>query len=92
MTQWGRSCHRALRSLSRRKRHDYTTTDAAAVVGRVRSKPDEVETDYMTLKLCANGNLHIGFKRQDLVASINRIIAEHKGAVLGHDRRTRKHA
>jgi len=66
--------------------------DAATVVGRVQSKPDEVETDYMTFKLCANGNLHIGFKRQDLVASINRIIAEHKGAVLGHDRRTRKHA
>lgn len=69
-----------------------TMTDAAAVVGRVQSKPDEIETDYMTFKLCVNGNLHIGFKRPDLVASINRIIAEHKGAVLGHDRRARKHA
>ena len=66
--------------------------DAAAVVGRVQSKPDEVETDYMTFKLCANGNLHIGLKRPDLVTSINRIIAEHKGAVLGHDRRARKSA
>jgi hypothetical protein len=66
--------------------------DAAAVVGRVQSKPDETETDYMTFKLCANGNLHIGFKRPNLVAGINRIIAEHKGTVLGHDRRARKTA
>ena len=66
--------------------------DAAAIVGRVERKPTTVETDYLDFKLCANGNLHISFKRPDLVQSINRIIAAHFGATLGHDRRARKSA
>lgn len=66
--------------------------DAAAIVGRVERKPATVETEYLDFKLCANGNLHISFKRPDLVQSINRIIAAHFGATLGHDRRARKAA
>lgn len=67
-------------------------TDAAAEVAKVRQKPAVVETEYFDFKLFKNGNLHIGLKRPDLVNSVNRIIAQHFGATLGHDRRTRKSA
>lgn len=66
--------------------------DAAAVVGSVRNLPATVETDYFTFRLCVNGNLHVGFKRADIVNGVNRIIAQHFGATLGHDRRARKSA
>lgn len=66
--------------------------DAAAVVGDVKGRPAEIETEYFTFKLRANGNLEIGFKRRDLVVKVNCIIAEHFGPVLGYDRRARKSA
>lgn len=66
--------------------------DAAAVVGAARRYPETVETDYFSFKLFKNGNLHITLKRPDLVESVNRIIAEHFGTVIGHDRRKRKAA
>ena len=66
--------------------------DAAAEVGRAKSKPCTVETEYLDFRLFKNGNLHITLNRPDLAAGINRIIAEHFGATLGHDRRARKSA
>ncbi len=66
--------------------------DACSQVQTARGRPADVETEYFVFKLCANGNLHVTFKRPDLVASVNRIISEHFGPVLGHDRRTRKSA
>jgi hypothetical protein len=66
--------------------------DAAAAVGaaRTRSRDQQVvETEYFTFRLMVNGNLHVVFKRADLVRGVNRIIAAHFGAVLGHDRRKR---
>src|SRR5690349_5481991 len=66
--------------------------DAAAAVGAARSRGRDqqvVETEYFTFRLMRNGNLHVAFKRADLVRGVNEIIAAHFGAVLGHDRRTR---
>jgi hypothetical protein len=64
--------------------------DASAVIGQARGRKggqQTVETDYFTFRLMGNGNLHIVFKRPDLVDGVNRIIAAHFGATLGHDRR-----
>lgn len=66
--------------------------DAAAMVGSAKEKPCTVETEYMDFRLFKNGNLHITLKRPDLVQGVNRIIAQHFGATLGHDRRARKSA
>lgn len=64
-------------------------SDAAAAVGAVRKKPATIETDYFSFRLFKNGNLHITLKRPDLVLKVNRIIADHFGDVLGHDRKRR---
>lgn len=43
----------------------------------------QAETDYFHLRWFGNGNLHIRFKRLDLLLKVNRIIAEHYGAAVG---------
>lgn len=59
--------------------------DAAKVVDGCRERPGHVETEYFEFKLFKNGNLHIRFKRSDLVKEINLIIARHYGAVVAHE-------
>lgn len=46
------------------------------------AKLSETETDYFTFKLYQNGNVHMVFKRLDLVDKANQMIAQHFGEVL----------
>jgi hypothetical protein len=39
--------------------------------------PKSYENDYLVVRLYRNGNGHVGFKRLDLIDSMNRIIARH---------------
>lgn len=48
-------------------------------------KPWEFENDLIRVKGFRNQNLHVYIKRQGLIDKVNRIIAEHYGAVLGQD-------
>lgn len=43
----------------------------------------EVEDDYFKAKAFKNGNLHIWFKRKDLVEQVNKLLAQYYGATLG---------
>lgn len=43
------------------------------------------EDDYYRAKGFKNGNLHLEFKRDDLLEQVNELIAEHYGATLGRD-------
>lgn len=65
--------------------------DAAALIGSVRELPGTLETDYFDCRLFKNGNLHLTFRRPDLVREANRIVAKHGGATLAHGQ-TRKPA
>ncbi|MVF24212.1 DUF4942 domain-containing protein [Methylocaldum sp. BRCS4] len=47
-----------------------------------RKDGQEIETDYMIFKPCKNGNLHVQFRRLDLVEQVNRIIGAECGATL----------
>lgn len=47
-----------------------------------RKDSQEIETDYMVFKPCKNGNLHVQFRRLDLVEQVNRIIGAECGATL----------
>jgi SAM-dependent methyltransferase len=49
-----------------------------------RNPTCNVEDDYFRLKVFKNGNAHLWFKRDDLVERVNKLLAEHYGAVLGH--------
>jgi hypothetical protein len=59
---------------------------AASLCGDQRNRPGRVETPYFVFKICLNGNIHVQFKRLDLLAECNRLIAAHFGAALPHER------
>lgn len=42
----------------------------------------EVETEYYRSRVFLNGNLHLWFKRKDLVEKVNKLLAEYYGAVI----------
>lgn len=42
-----------------------------------------VENDYFKARVFQNCNLHLWFKRDDLVEQVNKLLAEHYGAALG---------
>jgi hypothetical protein len=57
--------------------------DASSMVYTASStKQREIETDYFRFKLFQNGNVHVVFKRLDLVEKANKLIAQHFGEVL----------
>lgn len=62
--------------------------DAAAMVAQDRRSrlSGDVETDYLRLRHFQNGNVHAWMKRADLVAAVNRLIAEERGAVIPAER------
>lgn len=61
--------------------HRGKSSDAA---GEAMKKGEtEIETEYFRMRWFQNGNLHIWFLRDDLVRSMNRIIAKHFGARIG---------
>lgn len=41
------------------------------------------ESEYFRAKAYKNGNLHIWFKREDLVKKVNKVLADYYGAALG---------
>ena len=43
----------------------------------------EVEDEYFRMKAFKNGNIHLWFKRDDLLRKVNKLLAEHYGEVLG---------
>jgi hypothetical protein len=45
------------------------------------------ESEYFRFELYLNGNLHIVFKRPDLVAKANEIVADYYGETLADGRR-----
>jgi len=57
----------------------------AELLGYVRANP-LVENDYLVVRSFRNGNGHVTFKRPDLVAKMNRILAKHYPAMLPADR------
>src|SRR3546814_919223 len=44
---------------------------------------DLAESEFFRAKAFKNGNLHIWFKRDDLVIEVNKLLAEYYGASLG---------
>jgi hypothetical protein len=50
-----------------------------------RARKGHVETNYYKLKIFRNGNLHIYFKRRDLLDKVNKLIAQECGEVLADD-------
>jgi hypothetical protein len=55
-----------------------------------RLKEDTAENEYFKAKWYGNGNLHLEFKRLDLVERVNRLIAEHYGVTLAKETAPRK--
>ena len=54
--------------------------DAARVRG---SLPTVIEGDYFRVRIFKNGNLHIWFERDDLLQSVNLLLAEYYGEAIG---------
>lgn len=50
-----------------------------------------VEDEYFRVRAFKNGNLHVWFKRDDLLERVNQLLGDYYGAVLG-DRRQKKAA
>lgn len=63
----------------------------AGIISAINKAPQdgktEAETEYFHVRLFANGNLHITFKRLDLVEKANRIIAKHNGSAIPSTKR-----
>lgn len=49
------------------------------------------ETEYFEARAFKNGNLHIWFKRKDLLERVNKLLADYYGAALGTASPERKH-
>lgn len=49
---------------------------------RLTASRYEVETDYFLARVFLNGNLHLWFKRRDLVARVNKTLADYYGEVI----------
>lgn len=46
----------------------------------------EVETEFFKLRTYKNGNAHLWFKRDDLLAKVNRVLADYYGEVIPEER------
>jgi hypothetical protein len=58
---------------------------ADAISSAHRDKQDTAENEYFKARWYGNGNLHLEFKRLDLVDRVNRLIAEHYGVTLAKE-------
>ncbi|MBB4066768.1 DUF4942 domain-containing protein [Gellertiella hungarica] len=59
-------------------------TDATQIASvAMREGKSECETEYFRFRWFRKSTMHVWFKRDDLVREMNRIIADHYGAVLG---------
>jgi predicted RNA methylase len=50
------------------------------------ARQSEVESEFYTIRIFMNGNAHLWFKRDDLVAQANRMIGEYYGEVIPEER------
>lgn len=50
------------------------------------ARQTEVQSDYFTIRAFKNGNCHVWFKRDDLVAKVNQLIGEYYGSPIPEDR------
>ena len=50
------------------------------------ARQTEVESEYFKLRAFRNGNVHLWFKRDDLLVAINRLLADYYGEVIPQDR------
>lgn len=50
------------------------------------ARQSETASDYFTARCFKNGNLHLWFKRDDLLAKVNRLIGEYYGAPIPEER------
>jgi len=55
----------------------------AAIDTATRDGEDHAETEYFSVRIFMNGNLHVTFKRSDLIEKANIIVAKHFGATVG---------
>lgn len=53
-----------------------------ARAGSSGARQTEVETEYFKVRIFKNGNAHLWFTRKDLVAKVNKLLAEYYGEVL----------
>jgi predicted RNA methylase len=49
-------------------------------------RQSEASSDYFTARCFKNGNLHLWFKRDDLLEQVNRLLGEYYGAPIPEDR------
>lgn len=69
-------------------------SDYAGIVGAVEksregnhgARQSEAQTDYFTARCWKNGNLHVWFKRDDLLDRVNRLLGEYYGAPIPEER------
>lgn len=61
----------------------------AARSGSYCAKTFTVEDAYFRVRVFKNGNIHVWFKRDDLLVKVNQLLADHYGAVLGDNRQTK---
>jgi predicted RNA methylase len=68
--------------------------DYAGVVGEIdvargrgmHARRSEVESEFYKVRIFENGNIHLWFKRDDLVQTANRMIGEYYGEVIPEER------
>lgn len=56
-----------------------------------RAHQSECETEFFKVRCFKNGNLHVWFKRNDLVSQVNRLIGEYYGAPIPEEREPEDH-
>jgi len=63
--------------------------NAADAIGQAHTKGEKkFETEYFEARMFrGNGNLHLKFRRPDLVDKVNRVLAKHYGEALPDDRK-----
>lgn len=54
--------------------------------GGLQRRQSEAETEYFIARGFKNGNLHLWFKRDDLLEKVNKLLAEYYGAVIPEER------
>jgi len=54
-----------------------------AMRGGCERRAFEVESEYIRFRTFKNGNVHLWFRRDDLLRKVNLLLAEHYGEVLG---------
>ncbi|PZU95528.1 MAG: hypothetical protein DI527_00535 [Chelatococcus sp.] len=57
-----------------------------ARAGRHGARQSEAESDFFKIRIFMNGNAHVWFKRDDLVARVNQLLGEYYGASIPEER------